>query len=157
MLTSENCCSRDHQLTYARSANPKNCSTLLLVRVGGVWARDYHPFGWTQSVTWLEAAPAATQLAGPSQSHGWRQPLQPPNWLDPVSHMAGGSPCSHPIGWTQSVTWLEAAPAATQLAGPSRAVTWPDMIPDCTNQCLECWGEESRAAAELLPGQLEPH
>ena len=25
-ISSENCCSRDHQLTYARSANPKNCS-----------------------------------------------------------------------------------------------------------------------------------
>ena len=25
-ISSENCCSRDHQLTYARSANSKNCS-----------------------------------------------------------------------------------------------------------------------------------
>ena len=27
-ISSENCCSRDHQLTYARSANPKNCSKI---------------------------------------------------------------------------------------------------------------------------------
>ena len=46
-ISREDCCSRDHQLTYARSANPQKLLEeyqTLLLRVGGVWARDYTSF-----------------------------------------------------------------------------------------------------------------
>ena len=40
-ISSEDCCSRDHQLTYARSANPKIVRRVPDLLLGGVWAQDY--------------------------------------------------------------------------------------------------------------------
>ena len=45
-ISSENCCSRDHQLTYARSANPKNCSKSTRPFSSLEWVGSGHETSW---------------------------------------------------------------------------------------------------------------